>query len=302
MPEGYVVSDKRFDKLVRTAEKLQKHWTGAIWAEGPVYFAESDYVLWSDIPNDRLMKWSPKDGASIHMKPCGYMNGHTRDRQGRLISCEHGNRRVSRVEKNGETVTVVDRYRGKRLNSPNDVVVKSDDTIWFTDPPYGILSDREGHKSDSELGKNYVFRFDPKSGDLRIVADDFDKPNGICFSPDEKRAYIADTGGSHTPNGPHHIRVFDVVNGDRLANGTLFADISPGMADGLRVDTEGNVWTSAGDGLHVYSARGEILGKVLVPEPVANLTFGGPEKNVLYITATTSLYSLKVNSRGAQSP
>jgi gluconolactonase len=296
------VNDSRFERLIRPAEKLQKLWTGGIWAEGPVYFAEGDYVLWSDIPNDRLMRWSPKDGASVHMKPCGHMNGHTRDRQGRMISCEHGNRRVSRVEKNGQTVTVVDRYKGKRLNSPNDVVVKSDDTIWFTDPPYGILSDREGHKSDSELGKNYVFRFDPRSGDLRIVADDFDKPNGICFSPDEKRVYIADTGASHTPGGPHHIRVFDVVNGEKLSNGRLFADINPGMADGLRVDTAGNVWTSAGDGIHVYSPEGQMLGKALVPEVVANLTFGGPGKDVLYITATSSLYSLRVNARGVQTP
>ncbi len=302
MPDGYVVNDKRFAALTVASEKLQKLWTGGIWAEGPVYVAKGDYVLWSDIPNDRLLRWSAKDGASVYKKPCGHMNGHTLDRQGAVISCEHGNRRVSRMAADGSVVTVVDRYKGKRLNSPNDVVVKSDGTIWFTDPPYGILSDHEGHKSESELGKNYVFRFDPKSGDLRIVADDFDKPNGICFSPDEKKVYIADTGASHTKNGPHHIRVFDVVNGEKLANGKLFADINPGMADGLRVDTNGNVWTSAGDGIHVYTPAAELIGKLLVPEVVANLTFGGSRKDTLFITATTSLYSIKVNATGAQTP
>jgi gluconolactonase len=302
MPEGYVVNDKRFEQFMVPGESLRKLWTGAVWAEGPVYFAEGGYVLWSDIPNDRLMRWSAKDGASVHMKPCGYMNGHTRDLQGRLISCEHGNRRVSRQEKDGKVVTVVDRYRGKRLNSPNDVVVKSDGTVWFTDPPYGILSDREGHKSESELGKNYVFRFDPGSGDLRIVADDFDKPNGICFSPDEKQVYIADTGASHSKEGRHHIRVFDVVDGQKLSGGKVFAAISPGFADGLRVDSQGNVWTSAGDGIQVYSPRAELLGKALVPEVVANLTFGGPGKDTLFITATTSLYAIKVKARGAQRP
>ena len=302
MSDGYAVNDKRFERLVIGTEKLIKLWTGGIWAEGPVYIADGDYVLWSDIPNDRLMKWSAKDGASVFRQRCGHMNGHTLDRQARVISCEHGNRRVSRMGKDGSIEMVVDRYRGKRLNSPNDVVVKSDGTIWFTDPPYGILSDREGHKSDSELGKNYVFRFDPRSGDLRIVADDFDKPNGLCFSPDEKRIYIADTGASHTKDGPHHIRVFDVAGGDKLTNGKLFADINPGMADGLRVDTEGNVWTSAGDGIQVFTPEAELIGKVLVPEVVANLTFGGPRKDTLFITATTSLYSVRVKSKGAQTP
>ncbi len=302
MPEGYTVNDKGFEKLILPSEKLTKLWTGAVWAEGPVYFSEGDHVMWSDIPNDRLMRWTPHDGVKVFMQPCGYMNGHTRDREGRLISCEHGNRRVSCIEKDGKVVTVVDRYRGKRLNSPNDVVVKSDGTIWFTDPPYGILSDREGHKSDSELGKNYVFQFDPRSNDLRIVADDFDKPNGLCFSPDEKRLYIADTGASHTKGGPHHIRVFDVSGGEKLTNGKLFADISPGMADGLRVDTGGNIWTSAGDGVQVFTPKAELIGKVLVPEVVANLTFGGRNKDTLFITATTSLYMVKVNARGAQTP
>ncbi|MSQ08170.1 MAG: SMP-30/gluconolactonase/LRE family protein [Dehalococcoidia bacterium] len=302
MPEGYVVNDKRFEKFIVPGEKLKKLWTGAVWAEGPVYFADGDYVLWSDIPNDRLMRWSAKDGAKVFMKPCGYMNGHTLDREGRLVSCEHGNRRVSRMEKDGSVITLVDRYKGKRLNSPNDAVVKSDGTVWFTDPPYGILSDREGHKSDSELGKNYVFRLDPRSGDLRIVADDFDKPNGLAFSPDEKRLYIADTGASHTKDGPHHIRVFDVANGEKLSGGRMFADINPGFADGLRVDSDGNVWTSAGDGIHVFTPQSELIGKVLVPEPQANLVFGGPKKDTLYITATTSLYTIRVNARGDQKP
>ncbi len=302
MAEGYITHDPRFDRLIVHGERLTKLWSGAVWAEGPVYFSEGDYVLWSDIPNDRLMRWSAADGDSVFMQPCGYMNGHTRDREGRLISCEHGNRRVSRMEKDGTVTTLVDRYRGKRLNSPNDAVVKSDGTVWFTDPPYGILSDKEGHKSESELGKNYVFRFDPANGDLRIVADDFDKPNGICFSPDEKRLYIADTGASHTPSGPHHIRSFDVVGGEKLSGGKVFAEIQPGFADGLRVDTEANVWTSAGDGIQVFSPQADLLGKVLVPEVVANLTFGGLRKDRLFITATTSLYTVRVNAHGAQKP
>ncbi|MBI4220098.1 MAG: SMP-30/gluconolactonase/LRE family protein, partial [Chloroflexi bacterium] len=267
------------------------------------WFSDQHYVIWSDIPNDRILKWSAREGMTVFRKPCGYTNGHTRDRQGRLVSCEHGGRRISRTEPDGKVVTVVDNYKGKRLNSPNDLVVKSDDTIWFTDPPYGILSDREGHKAESELGKNYVFRFDPGKGDLRIAADDFDKPNGIAFSPDEKVLYVADTGRSHRQDGPHHIRSFNVGRDGKLSNSRVFAEVEPGMADGFRVDTQGNVWTSAGDGIHIYNPAGVRLGKIHVPErAVANCTFGGPNRTTLFITATTSLYSIEVSARGAQMP
>ena len=234
--------------------------------------------------------------------PLQHTNGHTRDREGRLVSCEHGGRRVSRTEHDGSYTVLVDRYKGKRLNSPNDVVVKSDGTIWFTDPPYGILSDYEGKKTKSAIGANYVYRFDPKTKSLTVVADDFDKPNGIAFSPDEKKLYIADTGGSHDPDGAHHIRVFDVIGGRKLARGRVFAEISPGLADGFRLDTDGNVWTSAGDGVHCFSPRGELLGKILVPEVVSNVCFGGPKRNRLFITATTSLYAAYICQVGAQRP
>jgi gluconolactonase len=281
---------------------VEKLHGGMLWAEGPVWFADGQYLLWSDIPNNVILQYAEGLGVRVWRHPSNNTNGHTRDREGRLISCEHGGRRVSRTEHDGSYTVLVDRYKGKRLNSPNDVVVKSDGTIWFTDPPYGILSDYEGKKTKSAIGANYVYRFDPKTKSLTVVADDFDKPNGIAFSPDEKRLYIADTGRSHDPDGARHIRVFDVIDGRKLARGRVFAEISPGLADGFRLDTDGNVWTSAGDGVHCFSPRGELLGKILVPEVVSNVCFGGPKRNRLFITATTSLYAAYVCQVGAQRP
>jgi len=295
--EGFEVYDERFRKMLPEGVELERHFTGTAWAEGPVYFSDGDYVVWSDIPNDRMMRWSISEGASVFRVPAGYTNGNYRDRQGRLVSCEHGNRCISRTENDGSVVTLVDRYDGNRLNSPNDLVVKSDGTIWFTDPPYGILSDYEGHKAESELGANYVFRFDPETGELRIVGDDFDRPNGLCFSPDESILYVADSGE------PRHIRAFDVVDGEHISNGRIFAVVRPGIPDGFRVDTKGNLFTSAWDGIQVYSPEGELLGKVLVPEErTANCSFGGPDKSRLFITADRSLYSIKLNVTGAQTP
>ena len=295
--EGFEVYDERFREMLPEGVELERHFTGTAWAEGPVYFSDGDYVVWSDIPNDRMMRWSISEGASVFREPAGYTNGNYLDRQGRLVSCEHGNRRISRTEPDGSVVTLVDRYDGNRLNSPNDLVVKSDGTIWFTDPPYGILSDHEGHKAESELGANYVFRFDPETGELRIVGDDFDRPNGLCFSPDESILYVADSGE------PRHIRAFDVVDGEHISNGRIFAVVRPGMPDGFRVDTKGNLFTSAWDGIQVYSPEGELLGKVLVPEErTANCSFGGPDKSRLFITADRSLYSIKLNVTGAQTP
>ena len=295
--EGFEVYDERFREMLPEGVELERHFTGTAWAEGPVYFSDGDYVVWSDIPNDRMMRWSISEGASVFREPAGYTNGNYLDRQGRLVSCEHGNRRISRTEPDGSAVTLVDRYDGNRLNSPNDLVVKSDGTIWFTDPPYGILSDHEGHKAESELGANYVFRFDPETGELRIVGDDFDRPNGLCFSPDESILYVADSGD------PRHIRAFDVVDGEHISNGRIFAVVRPGMPDGFRVDTKGNLFTSAWDGIQVYSPEGELLGKVLVPEErTANCSFGGPDKSRLFITADRSLYSIKLNVTGAQTP
>jgi gluconolactonase len=291
------ILDERFKSMISEGATLKKHCSGMEWAEGPVYSAEGDFVLWSDIPNDRIMRWSDAEGCSVFRHPAGYTNGHYRDRQGRLVSCEHGDRRISRTEHDGTVVTLVDNYKGKKFNSPNDLVVKSDGCIWFTDPPYGILTNREGHQAESELGANYVFRMDPSSGELEIVSDDFDRPNGICFSPDENVMYIADTGE------PGHIRAFDVIDGRRLANSRVFAVVRPGLADGFRVDTNGNLFTSAKDGIQVYSPEAELLGKILVPEPAtANCVFGGPGKNRLYITASTSLYSMELNATGAQTP
>ena len=301
--DGFEIYDDRFAAMLPPDANLTRHFTGMEWAEGPVYFIEGDFLLWSDIPNDRMMRYSDADGVSVFRQPAGYTNGHYRDRQGRLVSCEHGNRRVSRTEPDGTITTLADNYEGNRLNSPNDLVVKSDGSIWFTDPPYGILSDREGHKADSELDGCFVFRLDPESGALEIVADDFDRPNGLCFSPDERILYIADTGA------PGHIRAFDVredpgVSGTaRLTNSRVFAVVAPGKSDGFRADTDGNIFTSAWDGVQVYSPQSELLGKILVPEQrTANCCFGGPDKNRLYITADKSLYSITLNATGAQTP
>lgn len=300
--ENIEILDPRMEDLLLPDSRLERHCTGAIWSEGPVYFAEGDYVLWSDIPNNRMLKWSAADGMTVFRDPSNFTNGHTRDREGRLVSCEHGGRRISRTEADSSVVCVVDRYQGKRLNSPNDVVVKSDGTIWFTDPPYGIMSNEEGYQAESEIGASYVYRFDPMSDELTVVADDFDKPNGLAFSPDESLLYISDTGASHDPNGAHHIRVFDVVEGKALTSGRVFAVVDPGLADGFRLDAQGNLYTSSEDSIQVYTAAGERIGKILVPEKIANCTFGGPEKDRLFIAASSSLYSITLNTRGVQQP
>lgn len=302
MEQAYEFVDKRFYHCVLPNAWVDTLYSGCRWAEGPVYFADGDFLLWSDIPNNRMLRWTPDGNVSVFRHPSNYANGHTRDRQGRLVSCEHGGRRITRTEYDGRITVLADTFQGKRLNSPNDLVVKSDGSVWFSDPPYGILSDHEGYKAESELGANYVFRLDPQSGQLAIVADDFVKPNGLAFSPDEKILYIADTGISHDPDGPHHIRAFDVDERGRLRNGRVFAEVSPGVPDGFRVDTDGNIWTSAGDGVHCYSPQGELLGKILIPEVVANITFGGARRNRLFIAATTSLYAVYVACNGVQTP
>jgi len=268
--------------------------SGSQWSEGPVFLHDRNMVIWSDIPNDRMLSWGPTSGPDIFRSPSGYSNGNFLDLQSRLLTCEHGNRRISRTEKNGEIITIVDNFNGNRLNSPNDLVVKSDGAIWFTDPPYGILSDKEGHKSESELEGNFVFRYDPSQDQLSLISDDFDKPNGIAFSPDEKLLYIADSGD------PKNIRVFNVSDdGKSINNGRVFAEISPGLPDGFRVDLEGNIFTSASDGIQVFNPSGVLLGKILVPERTANCVFGGSFKDTLFITASTSLYSIKMNVTGA---
>lgn len=303
MAEQFEIFDDRFRALLLPDSRLEKLADGCIWAEGPVYFP-AGYVVWSDIPNNRMLRWNESDGSvETFRQPCNYTNGNTLDLQGRLITCEHGGRRVSRTEPDGTIVTVVDHYQGKRFNSPNDVVVKSDGTIWFTDPPYGILpGTKEGYATEPDLDGCYVFRFDPASGETTLVVDDMVKPNGLAFSPDEQRLYVADTGASHDPTVERVIRVYDVVDGKSLANGRVFCHIDPGMADGFRFDHNGYLYTSSADSIQVYSEAGERLGKIFVPEPIANCTFGGPGKNRLFITASSSLYVIDLNTRGLQKP
>lgn len=297
--DTFDVLDKRFTKYILGNVHKEVLYTGTRWAEGPAYFPAGRYLVWSDIPNNRLMRYDETDGnVSVFQQPSRNQNGHTVDRQGRLVSCEHQGRCVSRVELDGTTTVLVDNYQGKRLNSPNDVIVKSDGTIWFTDPTYGIDGEYEGDKADSELGGSYVFRFDPKTGDLKIVADDFVKPNGLAFSPDESILYIADTGLTHVENGPQHIRAFKVGKGGKLTGGKVWAECTVGLFDGFRLDTHGNVWTSAGDGVHCLTPEGELIGKVLTGEVVANVEFGGIKRNRLYICATTTLQSVYLGVQG----
>ncbi len=300
MNEHLVVHDQRFLHLVLPNAWLDRLHTGMLWAEGPVYFPFGDYLLWSDIPNHRIFQWTQGTGVRIFREHSNYSNGNSRDQEGRLVTCEHLTRRVTRTEHDGSVTIIADEFEGKRLNSPNDVVVKSDGSIWFTDPPYGILSDYEGAKADQEQAGCFVFRCDPADGKLTVVADDFVKPNGLAFSPDESHLYVSDTGLSHDADGPHHIRAFDVKKGHSLKNGRTFAEIDPGVPDGFRLDEHGNIWTSTGNGVHCYSPEGEKLGEILTGETVANVTFGGPKNNRLFITATTSLYAIYLAVRGAR--
>ena len=298
----YEIRDPRFCDLLVSSAGLDELYTGCRWAEGPVWFNDGGYLLFSDIPNERVLRWIEGAGTSVYRAPSNFINGNTRDREGRLVSCEHGGRRVIRTEVGGTITTLADRYSGKRLNSPNDVVVKSDGSVWFSDPSYGILSDYEGYKADEEQTSRNVYRLDPTTGELTVVVDDFLQPNGLCFSPDETLLYVADSGASHKPDAPRHIRVFDVTDGKRLTNGRVFAHIDKGIPDGMRTDVEGNLWSSAADGVHCFHPDGTLLGKILVPQAVANLTFGGPRRNRLFITASTSLYAIYTATRGAQMP
>lgn len=300
--DSYEYLDKRFYQMTVPIAELEELYSSCRWAEGPVWFNDGGYLVWSDIPNNRKLRWMPELGVSVFNPNSNFSNGHFRDRQGRLISCEHGKRRVTRLEPDGKVTVIADRHAGKKLNSPNDVVVKSDGTIWFTDPDYGIMSDYEGFKAEREQKGCFVYRVDPRKGEIRIVADDFVKPNGLAFSPDEKILYVADSGMTHDPKGPHHIRALPVGEGGKLSRGKVFAEIKPGIPDGFRVDTDGNVWTSCQDGVLCIDPKGKPLGKIKVPQMVANLTFGGPKRNRLFITATKSLYAIYVAATGAQVP
>ncbi|MFT4130237.1 SMP-30/gluconolactonase/LRE family protein [Labrys sp. (in: a-proteobacteria)] len=296
----FEILDDRFRRLFVGTAQLDRLYTGCRWAEGPAYFPAARSLVWSDIPNDRMLRLDECSGSvSVFRHPAGHSNGNTVDRQGRLVTCEHGGRRVSRTDIDGRVITLADRYDGKRLNSPNDVVVQSNGDIWFSDPTYGIDSDYEGHQADSEQGANRVYRLDA-SGKLSVVADDFVQPNGLAFSPDEKLLYVVDTGRSHLPDGPAHIRRFAVGESGALVDKGLFADCTAGFFDGLRLDTQGRIWTSAGDGVHCYDPDGSLIGKILVPEVVANVCFGGLKRNYLYICGTTSLYGVRLPVNGAK--
>jgi gluconolactonase len=287
--------DDRFKVCAKSAARLEHLYDGCRWAEGPAYFPAHRALVWSDIPNDRMLRYDEATGAvGVFRSPAGYTNGHTVDGQGRLVSCEHGNRRVTRTEHDGSITVLADAYAGKRLNSPNDVVVRSDGAVYFTDPAYGIESDYEGHKGEMEQSGCFVFRVDPITGALSVVADDFDRPNGLAFSLDERLLYVSDTGS------PKNMRVLDVADDGSLAGGREFAKCTVGGFDGFRLDDSGRIWTSAGDGVHCYDPDGTLIGKVLVPEGVANVAWGWPKRNRLYICATTSLYAVLLAVNGAK--
>lgn len=289
------VIDERF-RGCQGDEWLERLYTGGRWTEGPAYFPAGRYLLFSDIPNDRMLRCDELTGAvGAFRAPAGYSNGNTVDRQGRLVSCEHGNRRVTRTEHDGSVTVLTDRYDAKRLNSPNDLVEHSDRSIWFTDPAYGIDSDYEGHKAVSEIGACNVYRVDPSTGETTVVADDFARPNGLAFSADERQLYIVDTHHKH-------IRRFDVEDEVRLTGGEVFATCDAGSFDGIRLDDAGRIWAAAHDGLHCFDPDGTLLGKLHIPEIVSNLTFGGPKRNDLFITATSSVYSLRLTLCGVRYP
>lgn len=295
---GFEVLSPRFEECIIGHARVERLWTGARWSEGPAWFAAGRYLVWSDIPNNRMLRFDETDGSvSTFRTPSNNSNGNTVDRQGRLVTCEHQTRRVTRTEYDGSVTVLADQYEGRRLNSPNDVVVKSDGTIWFTDPDYGILMDYEGDRADSEIGACNVYRID-LDGTVVRVADDYVKPNGLAFSPDETELYVADTGATHVQGGPRKIRRHTIRPDNSLGVGEEFATCTEGLFDGFRFDRKGRIWTSAADGVHCIAPDGSLIGKILIPELVANVCFGGPKLNRLFICGTTSLYSAYLNANG----
>ena len=287
--------------LLAPGTSLERLYTGTVWAEGPVWLPSLRALRWSDIPNNRIMQYHADDGQTVvYREDVEFTNGRTLDLDGAVVQCSHGRRAVER-EADGQVTVLVDRWQGKRLNSPNDVVVAADGSVWFTDPPYGIISNREGRIADPEYGGCYVFRLDERRGELTAMITDMVEPNGLAFSPDERILYVSDTGVLRDSSAPRHIRAYDVIDGS-CVNGRIFAEITVGVSDGFRVDEEARVWTSSGDGVRVFTPDGEQLLHVPVPEKVANVCFGGPDGQDLYIAASTSLYRIRTSTRNAPRP
>lgn len=299
--DGFEIHDERFKHYILGNAPLEELGSGFRWIEGPVWMGDADCLLFQDLPRNRTMRWIEGAGFSVYRAPSNYANGQTRDREGRLVACSHRGRCLYRTEYDGTVTTLVERHAGKRLNSPNDVVVKSDGTIWFSDPVYGIANDYEGGRQHSEQPPA-LYRFDPRTNEIAVMAGDFDGPNGLAFSPDERRLYVAETGDQSKPNPRQYIRVFDVAPDGALSGGDVFHKIEPGYCDGMRVDEDGNVWSSAGDGVHCISPEGKLMGKILVPHVVSNITFGGPAKNRLFIGGSHTLYAIFLDRRGVQTP
>ena len=297
-----VVLDPRFKACFAGHVRVERLWSGARWAEGPAWFAAGRYLVWSDIPNNRMMRFvEPSGEVSVFRERSNNSNGNTVDNQGRLVTCEHLTRRVTRTEIDGSISVIAEKWNGKRLNSPNDVVVKSDDSIWFTDPAYGIDTDYEGDRAEQEIEGCHVYRVDAKSGAVTAVITDMVRPNGIAFSPDEKYLYVADTGATHKEDGPRHIRRFTVdANGAGCRAARSSRSPQRVCSTVFRVDRNGRIWTSTAEGVHCYDIDGALIGKILIPEMVANVTFGGAKLNRLFICGTTSLYSIYVTANGSK--
>ena len=300
--DGFEIVDPRFQHFILPNASLETLATGFRWVEGPVWFGDADCLLFQDLPRDRTMRWIEGAGVSVFRAPSDYANGQTRDREGRLIACSHRGRCLFRTEHDGRVTRLVDAHAGRRLNAPNDVVVASDGAIWFTDPLYGISTDYEGGVQPSEQPPA-LYRFEPATGVIAAMASDFEGPNGLAFSPDERRLYVSETGDQTQDHPKQYIRVFDVSDDKRaLSGGGVLHTITPGYCDGLRVDCEGYVWSSAADGVHCISPEGALMGKVLVPHRVSNLCFGGQARNRLFIAGSQTLYAIFLNRRGAQWP
>ena len=292
MSETLAIYDSRFSELVSPDAELKKLAEGAKHSEGPVYLPEDDSVIWSDVSGNQLLRWSAADGTQVIRDPSDYQNGNCLDLEGRLVSCSHGQRAIIRREHSGEWQILVDRYQGSRLNSPNDIIAKSNGTLWFTDPPFGLTQAGEGHSAQQEQPGSFVFCFVPSTGEINAVIKEMERPNGLAFSPSEKILYVSDTSQANYCQGHHYVRAYDVINERQVTNGRVFTVIEPGQPDGLKVDSQSNLFITSADSIQVYTSDGTCLGKILVPEVCANLAFGGRDGKRLFITAGRSLYSI----------